>query len=399
MKIALINSVSSYGSTGRICDAIASMAIARGYEAKVFYGLGKSNNNNAIKISNGVDYIVHNVLSRLFDAEGLFSSIGTLIMIRELKEYQPDIIHIHNLHGHYINFKLLFKFIGARTNSRVIMTLHDCWSFTGHCAHFDIVRCEKWHDGCYKCPHREVYPKSYLSRSERNYNLKKELIANLGARLYLVPVSNWMSSFLSKSMYTDIKYSVIHNGIDLTVFKYSENSDVLTRYKIKGKYILGIANPWSSYKGLDDMVKLRSFLDESISMVLVGLSQEQIDIMTKGVVGLRPTNNLEELVALYSSALVLVNTTYCDNYPTVNLESIACGTPVITYKTGGSPESITSQTGAVVRQGDVQGLVDAIDRMDAHNRDELREHCISYAKSFFNQDLCFDSYINLYSSL
>ena len=399
MKIALINSVSSYGSTGRICDAIASMAIARGNEAKVYFGLGKSLNNNAIKISNRVDYIVHNVLSRLFDGEGLFSSIGTLFLIRKLKEYRPDIIHVHNLHGHYINYRLLFQFIEKKTSSRVVMTLHDCWSFTGHCAHFEIINCEKWHGGCQKCPHREVYPRSYLSRSERNYNLKKDLIAGLGARLYLVPVSNWMDSFLSESMYKGLNHSVIHNGIDLSVFKYLENSDVLTRYNIKNKYVLGVANPWSSYKGLDDMVKLRGFLDESISIVLVGLSHEQIEVMPKGVVGLRPINNLEELVALYSSASVFINTTYCDNYPTVNLESIACGTPVVTYETGGSPESITSQTGAVVHRGDIQGLIDAIDRLNAQKRDELRERCISYAKSYFNQDLCFNSYINLYSTL
>lgn len=399
MKIAIINSVCSFGSTGRICEAIASKAIDKGHEAKVFYGLGESNYSQAVKISNKIDYLVHNVLSRLFDGEGLFSTIGTIILIQKLKAYAPDIIHIHNLHGHYINYRLLFKYIRMNNHIRVVMTLHDCWSFTGHCAHFDMINCDRWQRGCNNCSHREVYPKSYLSRSERNYNLKSKLIASLGSRLYIIPVSHWMDSFLSKSIYSGIRHSVIHNGIDLSVFNYSKNRDVLARYSIKGQYVLGVANPWSSYKGLDDMVMLREALDESVSIVLVGLSQEQIDSMPSGIIGLKPTSNLSDLVDLYSSAIALVNTTYCDNYPTVNLESIACGTPVITYKTGGSPESVTSHTGSVVRRGDIQGLVDAIRKFKIMNREKVRGDCVSYANLYFDQNQCFESYIDLYLNL
>ena len=399
MKIAIINSVCSFGSTGRICEAIASKAIDKGHEAKVFYGLGKSDYSQAVKISNKIDYLAHNVLSRLFDGEGRFSTIGTIILIQKLKAYAPDIIHIHNLHGHYINYRLLFKFISGESRIRVVMTLHDCWSFTGHCAHFDIINCDRWQSGCNNCPHREVYPNSFFSRSKRNYNIKRELIAGLGSRLHLIPVSHWMDNFLSYSLYRGISHSVIHNGIDLSVFNYSENRDVLVRYKIKGMYVLGVANPWSSYKGLDDMVRLRKALDESVSIVLVGLSQEQINLMPRGIIGIPPTNNLSDLVGLYSSAIALVNTTYCDNYPTVNLESIACGTPVITYDTGGSPESVTPHTGSVIQRGDIQGLVDAICRCKVQDRENVRKRCISYAHLYFDQNQCFEHYIDLYLTL
>lgn len=399
MKVAIINSVSGSGSTGRICEAIATRAVSQGCEAKVFYGLGKSDFGNAIKISNKFDYLLHNVLSRLFDGEGFFSFVNTCRLIHKLKQYCPDIIHIHNLHGHYINFILLFKYISKEKNCRVIITLHDCWAFTGHCAHFEILNCNQWKKGCYDCAYKKAYPKSIISRSKRNYNLKKKLIACLDSRLYLVPVSYWMESFISSSMYKSIRYSVIHNGIDLSVFRYISDHNYLANYGIKGQYVLGVAHPWSSYKGLDDVLKLRESLNSSILIVLVGLSREQIACMPCGIVGIAPTKRINDLVSLYSSAIALINTTYCDNYPTVNLESIACGTPVITYNTGGSPESLTHETGVVVPKGDISGIVEAINSYLVQDRNCIRRNCITYAQSHFNQEMCFMKYIELYSSL
>ncbi len=361
--------------------------------------MGTSNYRNAVRISNRFDYVVHNVLSRIADGEGLFSSAYTRGLIRKLNSYKPDVIHIHNLHGHYLNYRLLFKYIAESVNCRIVMTLHDCWSFTGHCAHFDIMNCEEWKTGCPHCSFKNSYPKTFLSRSRRNFKLKKELIAALGSRLHLVPVSKWMDSFLQESMYKDIAHTVIHNGINLAIFKYCENKRVLARYGIKGEYVLGVAHPWSSYKGLGDMIKLRMSLDQSISIVLVGLSKEQRSSMPGGIIGIAPTSDVNELVALYSSAIALVNTTYCDNYPTVNLESIACGTPVITYRTGGSPESLTYQTGDVVARGDVDGLVKAIYKYWNLDRFEVRRNCTAQAKLLFNQDNCFSDYIDLYSIL
>ena len=212
-------------------------------------------------------------------------------------------------------------------------------------------------------------------------------------------VSYWIDLFLPKSMYKDIHHVVIHNGIDLSVFKYSYNQDVLTHYGINKKYVLGVAHPWSSYKGLGDVIKLRDSLDWSILIVLVGLSNDQLSTMPCGIIGIQPINDLSKLVALYSSAIALVNTTYCDNYPTVNLESIACGTPVITYNTGGSPESVSPQTGAVVQKGNIAGLVEAINMFSRMEREIVRRCCIGFAQSHFNQEMCFKSYMNLYSSL
>ena len=399
MRIAIINSVCGSGSTGRICVAISKRATDNGDDSFVFYGLGHSAYIRSVRISNRLDYLIHNALSRIFDAEGLFSIIHSFLFIRKLKRFNPDIIHIHNLHGHYINYRMLFSYIRKKQDCRVIMTLHDCWSFTGHCAHFDNIGCDRWKKGCITCPHKNTYPCSLVSFSKRNYSYKQHDIASLKTRLFLVPVSKWLDSFLPDSLYKEIPHLVIHNGIDLSLFQYTESRSFLDHQGITSPYVLGVANPWSSYKGLGDMIKLRDYLDKSVLIVLVGLSDDQMSSLPSGIRGIQVIRNITTLVELYSSALALINTTYCDNYPTVNLESIACGTPVITYNTGGSPESISPETGIVVQKGDVKALVDSINVLKSRPRDLVRFKCRAFAETHFNQENCFQEYVRLYHSV
>lgn len=400
MRVLLINTVCGQGSTGRICVGISDMLKANGHEACIAYGIGNSNYPDSINISSGkCDYILHNILSRITDSEGLHSCKATKRLIALIKDFKPDVIHIHTLHGHYINYKLLFKYL-ATTNLPIVMTLHDCWSFTGHCAHFVMRGCEKWKVECNKCQFLDEYPQSwYLDRSKRNFNLKKQLLTTLQNKLTIVPVSYWLEKYVKQSFLKDCQIQTIHNGIDLNIFKPSVNIKVIDKYDLKGKkIILGVALPWSTFKGFPDFLKLRRLLSNEYIIVMVGVSRKQKEILPEGIIGIERTDSTKDLADLYSAADVLVNTTYCDNYPTVNLEAISCGTPVVTYKTGGSPESIIDDvTGKVVSQGDVVALKDAIEKLLCIDRLTLRSNCRTYAQSHFDKNKCFRKYLDLYN--
>lgn len=399
MKVLLLNSICGSGSTGRICTGIADLLKSQGHEAYIAYGLGHSNYPNSYNISGGrKDYLRHNILSRLTDSEGLHSNAATKRLVNWIEGIKPDVVHVHTLHGHYINYRMLFEYL-YESGVKVVMTLHDCWTFTGHCAHFDQYGCEKWKKGCHNCRFLNAYPNSwFLDRSKRNYSLKKKLFTQLGERLTIVPVSYWLEGLVRQSFMKDLKIQTIHNGIDLTQFHPVQNDSLYDKYGVRGKkIILGVALPWSGYKGLPDFHKMRSMLSDDFSIMMVGLSEQQISELPEGIVGISRTDSIQELAEIYTMADVLVNTTYCDNYPTVNLEAIACGTPVITYRTGGSPESVDEETGLVVEQGNLNSLVEAIQQICQDNSEIISSNCISRANSLFNKEICFKNYVNLYN--
>lgn len=397
MKVLLINSVCGQGSTGRICIGIAELLKANGHEAFIAYAHGSSTYPGSFCFAKGrLDYWSHNIMSRLTDSEGLHSSSSTKRLISQINQIKPDIIHIHTLHGHYINYKLLLEYLNM-LNIPIVITLHDCWIFTGHCAHFEIKGCNKWRTGCENCKYIDEYPQSwFVDNSKFNYELKKKLLSMLGDKLTIIPVSFWMEKLVKQSFLKDMRMETIHNGIDLSIFSPRYNQDIFSKYSIEGKkLVLGVALPWSSYKGMPDFIKLRSLLGSDYAIIMVGLSKKQIHQLPEGIIGLEQTHSSIELAELYTAADVLVNTTYCDNYPTVNLEAIACGTPVVTYETGGSPESIDEQTGAVVRQGDLDGLVDSIKHI-CSNSAAFRPHCLSKARLLFDKNKCFEKYLAIY---
>ena len=395
MRVLLINAVCGQGSTGRICTGIADMLKAHGHDAYIAYGLGHSSYSGSFCFSGGKpDYYIHNLLSRLTDSEGLHSSLATKRLIAQIENIEPDVVHIHTMHGHYLNYKILLTYLHKKAFP-VVMTLHDCWTFTGHCAYFR--GCDKWKYGCQKCAFLDEYPQSWLKDSSQyNYNLKRKLLTEFGEKLTIVPVSYWLNGLLKQSFLKNIKIVTIHNGIDLNIFRPTYNRELLSKYSIEGKKIvLGVALPWSAYKGFQDFVKLRSLLPEEYVIVMVGLSSEQIKEIPDGIIGIERTDSPKELAELYTLSDVLVNTTYCDNYPTVNLEAIACGTPVITYRTGGSPESVDLHTGDVVEQGDLKGLVKSIIRI-CGNTSFYTEACKDKAIKLFDKDKCFEKYLEIY---
>ena len=393
LKLLQINSTANWGSTGKIAEQIGELAISKGWESYIAYGrYANKSKSKLIKIGSKLGMFCHLVESRLFDNHGLASRIATRQLIKEIKRINPDIIHLHNIHGYYLNYKILFNYLNG-VDTPVVWTLHDCWAFTGHCAHFIDAECYKWKKGCKNCPTHRSYPSAYTDQSKRNYQLKNKLFTYKD-HIFLAPASIWLSDFVGESYFKGKNRDVFHNGINLNIFKPSKWKQT---DKIK---IIGVSSIWNKAKGLEDFYKLHEILDTNkYDITLVGLNQEQKNNLPEGINGILRTNSAEELAELYSNANVFVNPTYADTFPTTNLEALACGTPVITYKTGGSPESITPNTGFVVEQGDIDGVINAIKEIESRGKQYYADACRKYAEENFDKDKCFEKYIELYNEL
>lgn len=360
MRVLMINTVCGTGSTGRICTDIAKGLKTNGDECLICYGRGEGlGYDNTYKIGTKLSFYLHALKTRVFDKHGLGSARDTKRLIKKIKEYNPDIIHLHNIHGYYVNYKVLFEFL-ADYNKPIVWTLHDCWAFTGHCSHFDYVACDLWQHDCNKCNYKKGYPASrFLSCAKSNF-AQKRYSFTLPKNMVIVTPSNWLKGLVEKTFLKKYEIRVIHNGIDTTVFQRVE-SDIKQRLGIENKkMIIAVANVWGRRKGIDDILKLAGFLNDGEIIVLVGKLQKPIE--HGKIIHIERTFDVNELVKLYSAADVCINPTYEDNYPTVNLEAQACGTPVITYATGGSIESVPQRN--IVNKGDVQGLYDAMKSRD-----------------------------------
>lgn len=392
MKILMINSVCGIKSTGRICTDIARKLEEMGNEVKIAYGreyVPEQYEKYAVRIGTEKDVKIHGIKARLFDASGLGSTKSTKKFLEWVKEYDPDIIHLHNIHGYYINIKILFDYI-KKSNKKIIWTLHDCWTFTGHCAYFDMASCDKWKVGCNKCAQKSQYPTSLLfDFSRKNYNLKKKIFCDI-ENLVIVTPSEWLKNLVKQSILKEYRVDTIYNGVDTAVFSYRKESDIVkAKYGIQNKkVILGVAAVWDQRKGLNEFIKLSRLIDkDKYSIILVGLSKKQIKELPDNIIGIERTDSIDELAMLYSAAEVYFNPTFEDNYPTTNLESISCGTPVITYDTGGSVES-AKQYGAVVDKGNVKRVYDVIENEEYVKLSPIVDNTV-----FINQ------YIKLYESV
>lgn len=393
MKLLQINVTANSGSTGKIAEAIGQLAINRGWESWIAYGRGTpQSESRLIRIGNDWDMRWHGVETRLLDNHGLASRRTTRQFISRIKEINPDIIHLHNIHGYFINYPLLFRFL-REWGGPVVWTWHDIWPMTGHCAFFGKDQCDKWKTACHECKRKTVYPASLLNnRSSRNFEDKRRAFSGM-KDLTIVLVSDWLNEMRKDSFLKDTHGVVIHNGIDLDMF-----SPEPVPSKEKG-YVLAVANVWTSEKGWDDIMSLRKILADDIDIIMVGLNDKQMANLPNGIKGLRRTQNLNELRSLYSNAIAFINPTWGDNFPTTNIEALACGTPVITYRTGGSPEAIDSNTGIVVEQGDVQGLKKAIETIRTSSDRFTPELCRARAEKYFNKDDRFEEYFELYEKI
>jgi len=401
MKVLQINTTLSASAPGRIAEEIGQVLISKGHSSYFGYGRKvRESVSETIRIGSFIDQTVHGIKTRLFDRHGFGSRQATMRFVNQVERISPDIIHLHNIHGYFLNIRVLFDFLKS-SGKPVVWTLHDCWPFTGHCSHFDFVGCKKWKEQCFECPNKDSYPRSiWLDNSRRNYHEKKMLFTGLD-NLILVTPSVWLSNILKESFLAGYDFSVINNGIDLQIFQINEGLMQTHDYGIEQDdiLILGVANIWGKHKGLDDFIKISEALESNEKILLIGLSNKQRRHLPSNIIGLQRTENQRELARLYARANVFVNPTYVDNFPTTNLEALACGTPVITYKTGGSPEALDEYTGKVVEKGNVPALIEALRFVLDAGKDAFLSHCRKRAEMFYNKYDRFGDYISLYSRI
>ena len=388
MKVLMINVVCGIRSTGRICTDLAAELEKKGHEVKIAYGrenVPDAYQKYAIRIGSEFDWLFHCAKARLFDTSGFGSKIATKRFIDWVKVYDPDVIHLHNIHGYYINLEILFNYL-RHCGKKIIWTLHDCWAFTGHSVYCDVVNCEKWKDGCSNCPIIREYPRSYIDRSKVNWKKKKEILDGI-PNLSLVTPSEWLANLVRKSFLAQYPVTVIHNGINTSMF-YPTESDFREKYGVSDKYmLLGVSSAWDDMKGLSDYIKLSSMLGDNYKIVLVGLTKRQLSRLPNNIIGIERTNSVQELVDIYSAADLYVNLSYCENYPTVNLEALACGTPVLTYDTGGSSESVIK--GIVVNKGDLSAVAEAV------KQSEMTRISTDFNREDFDSQRALDEYIRI----
>ena len=351
-RILFINSVCN-GSTGTICKNLYKAAKEAGHTCCIAYGRGNAPEGfNTIKIGNQLDIYLHVLKARLFDASGFGSKKATKSFIKQIEEFKPDVIHLHNIHGYYVNIEILFNYLKQHPEIKKIWTLHDCWSFTGHCAYYTYAKCDKWQTCCKgNCPNKKEYPQTIFSNVKSNFNKKREIFSDVENMILITP-SRWLKKEV-KSYLKDYPIEVINNGVDTNVFKPTPSA-IKQQYGIEDKkVILGVASIWDKRKGLDTFIELSKELDDQYQIVLIGLNKKQIEQLPTNIIGISRTENVQELVKWYSAADVFFNPTLEDNYPTTNLESIACGTPVITFNTGGSPESAFAGEDYIIEKKDI----------------------------------------------
>ena len=412
-KIVHISGAINFGAPGRIVEQIGLLSQRNGYECLVAHSTRNENPSQLrhYAMTTRWQEVVHALGAKFLDFHGLLSTAQTIALVERIKDYQPDIIHLHNIHGYFCNFKVLFEYLDS-VDTPVVWTMHDCWPFTGRCFHFIGVDCDKWKTGGYDCKAEPGYTVSkYYDRSKELYALKKRLFSSV-KNLTLVPVSDWQAAFLKDSFLKDCNVHTIHNGVDIEKFRPMNGNRLRDKHKLDGKFvILGVASPWNTRKGLDDFCRMRTMLSDEFAIVMVGLTPKQIEKLPDGIIGIARTESQQELAEYYSMADVFVNLTYLDTFPTTNLEALACGTPVITYRTGGSPEAICDTacekvekagaeyhpTGMVVEQGDVEGIIRCV--RELKSRPISAAVCRQRAEVLFDKDKCFEEYIKLYENL
>lgn len=401
MRIVQVNPVVRFGSTGRIVESIGMTIQNRGWESYIAYSgrfQGKSS-SHLLPIGGKVDSISHAVLTRMLDLHGLGSVNATKQFVSELELIKPDIIHLHNIHGYYLNYPQLVKYLNG-SRIPIVWTLHDFWPITGHCTHYVSANCLKWQEHCSKCPKLSYYPKSYIDNSRYNFSLKKRLFTTLD-NLTLVTVSRWVKQELEKSFLSTKEIRVINNGIDTNIFKPINHGleSIKKKYNLIDKFILlGLATNWTKGKGLDDYFKLSEKLSDEYLILLVGLSENQIKGLPANIKGITVTQDIQELVSLYSSADIVMNLSYAETFGLTTAEGFACGTPSIAYNCTASPELIDPEVGELVEPGDIQGVINAISFIRQKGKASYTGACRLKAETLYSADIQYNEYIKLYDA-
>lgn len=396
MKVLFINTVCGRGSTGRIIRDIDCLLRENGDESLTLYGRYEAPEDmNSLRVETDFGNKIHVLHTRIFDRQGFASKKATKKLVSAIEEYKPDVIHLHNLHGYYLNLPMLFEFL-AKSNIPVVWTFHDCWAYTGHCVYSDFIGCEKWKTECFECPKKNTYPQSYvLDSSRKNYNDKKRLFTSL-PKLTIVTVSDWLKGEAEKSFMGHYPIKRIYNGIDRTVFKPTE-SNIREKLGVGDKFLmLGVADQWSERTGDDYFYRLSEELKPDEAIVMIGFRKEELPNVPKNIIALERTDSIEELAQLYSAADVVLNPSYEQTFGLVTAEAMCCGTPVIVLDATASPELVDDSCGVVVPKGDYDAFKRAIQKL---RENPLKaEDCVKRT-DLFDKESNYKKYVELYHQI
>lgn len=391
MKILQINTSCGVGSTGKIAVSISQLLVSKEIENEILYSSTSSGYQHGIKCGKKNLVKLEALKSRILGNYGFNSISETKKIIAEVERFAPDVILLHNIHGHDCNLSLLFSYF-KQNHNKLYWTFHDCWAFTGYCTYFTMDKCDKWITGCCKCPQYRLFS-WFFDRSSKLYQRKKKLFTGLD--LTIITPSQWLADLVKKSFLNRYPIKVINNGIDLSVFKPKTN-EFRKRYGISDEtfMLLGVAFGWGKRKGLDVFIELSKRLDEKqFKIVLVGTDDMVDKLLPENIISIHRTQDQNELAEIYSASDLFVNPTREENYPTVNMEAIACGTPVITFNTGGSPEILDEKTGVVVEYDNIDEMERQIIRI-CTEKVFKKEDCLKRAH-YFDKNLRFNEYAEL----
>ena len=365
-KLVQINTVCN-GSTGNIMGAIQKEAMAQGFDTISMYGRRKGYPHMPCeKFGNGVSFWVHVICNTLFDMQGIASVYHTKKMVSRLRDINPDIIHLHNLHGYYLNLPVLFRYLNKEYNGKIFWTFHDCWPITGHCPYFILAKCEKWKSGCHHCANKKHYPISFgLDCSKVNYRWKRDTFNKL-KNLTIICPSEWVKQTVGKSFLNDKNAVVVSNGINQSIFYARMETDALKKYCIPDdkKIILGVANIWEPRKGLNDFLSLAQVLKDDYRIVLVGLNRKQKKRLPANIIGISRTEDKEELAQIYTRADIFINPSWEETFSLVTVEAMACGTPVIAMRSSAVQELVNDKNGVLLDGNSVEEYMEAIRYME-----------------------------------
>ncbi len=397
MKLLQINVDANNGSNGSIAQELGKEALRRGWESYIAYGRRSvPSESTLIRIGNDLDVKIHGIQSRLFDNHGLASKSATRQFLKSVDEIRPNLIHLHNIHGYYLNYKLLFEYFKEK-NIPIVWTFHDCWPFTGHCGYFESVQCEKWKTGCHSCELRKFYPKSlFLDRSSRNFRLKKSLFTSINS-LHITTVSKWLMSKVRDSFFRDYPISTVYNFVNEKIF--SPNVERISRcdYGLDDRKILiGAAANWVPSKGIPDFNALADSLSDKYQIVMVGVTEEVKNQISSNVHCLPRVESPQKLAALYAEADILLNLSRQETFGMTTLEAMACGTPGISYNNTACPEVLSNDTGVIVPTGNIKAVEEAIELIEKKGKKSFKDNCVARANTIFSKNNIISQYFDVY---
>ena len=404
-KLLQINVSANYGSTGRISEQIGLVAKEKGWDCYQVYAYGRPSSMTLIPTGGKINRYLHYAEQRIFDNEGLASRLITKRVIGRIIEIQPDVIQLHNIHDHFINYKILFEYLN-NTETPIVFTIHDFWPITGHCFHFIGVDCNRWkEEGCHDCPMAHVFPNNFFSRARKNYELKKRLFS-ANKNLHLVSVSQWVGDLLKDSFLGDKGLTVIPNGIDTKLFTPTYDileSKILSEFKQakEGKFvILAVAGRWDvGDKRLKDYIEMSQMLSDDELIVLVGVNEDIIEKLPSNIIGLGRTEIPQELAAIYSLSDVLISLSGSETFGLTIIEANACGTPAVVYNNTAQPSIITPETGLVAENKNVKDAYDKVQIIKSKGKSFFSDVCINYAREKYDTDISLAAYEKLYRQL